>query len=140
MISGASANIPDTSAMTVKFEAAKMKPLPKLPVAEAKPTNRSFVPWVRERSSGESWSASKAEPPTKQKFHPSPSRKSETASGKTFGDKGAVMQANSSVDAPTRITGSRPHRSERRPDRTEKANMPNVWEEITADISLRLYW
>ena len=78
--------MPDTSEMIVKFDAAKMKPLPKLPVAEARPTSRSFVPWIRERSSGESWSESKAEPPTKQKFQPRPSRKRETASGKTFGE------------------------------------------------------
>src|SRR5688500_18542827 len=115
-------------------------PLPRLPVADAKPTSRSFAPCVRERSRGESWSASNAEPPTKQKFQPKPSKKSETANGNTFGDKGAVIQDNKSVDAPVRITGPRPQRSARRPEMTEKANIPNVWDAITAEISLRLCW
>src|SRR5215216_3663985 len=101
-------------------------PLPKLPIAEARPTSRSFIPCVRDRSTGESWSANKAEPPTKQKFQPKPNKKRAPAKGKTLGDKGAVMHASKSVEVPVRITGPRPHRSARRPEITEKANIPNV--------------
>src|SRR5688572_25685759 len=135
---GIKASTPETIAIMVKFDAAKTMPLPRLPVAEASPTSRSFVPCVRERSKGESWSASNAEPPTKQKFQPRPSKKSATANGKTSGDSGAVMHASSNVNAPVRITGPRPHRSARRPEMTEKANIPRVWDAMTAEISLRL--
>src|SRR5512146_1032040 len=115
-----------------------MIPLPRLPTAEARPTSRSFVPCVRERSRGESWSASRVDPPTKQKFQPRPSRKRATANGITLGDRGAAIQASKSVEVPVRITGRRPHLSERRPERTEKAYMPKVCEEITAEISPRV--
>lgn len=47
------------------FVAAKINPLERLAV-EASPTNRSLKPCVREPSAGESWPASKVEPPTKQ--------------------------------------------------------------------------
>ena len=36
----------------------------RLPRAEARPTSRSLKPCVRARSAGDSWSASKVEPPT----------------------------------------------------------------------------
>src|SRR5688500_8754192 len=109
-------------------------PLPRLPIAEARPTSRSFVPCVRERSMGESWSDSKDKPLKRQKFQPSPSKKRATANGKTSGDSGAVMHASSNVDVPVRITGPRPQRSARRPERTEKAYIPNVWDAMTAEI------
>ena len=93
-----------------------------------------MTPWVRERSAGESWSASRLEPPTKQKFQPRPSKNSDTASGTTCGDNGAKRHESSSV--------SRPRQNNRRappavgqppPTRPKKAYIPSVCDEITAD-------
>ncbi|MCK7526945.1 MAG: hypothetical protein MZV64_59755 [Ignavibacteriales bacterium] len=99
--------------------------------AEASPTSRSFVPCVRERSSGESWSASRVEPPTKQKFQPTPSRKSAIPSGRTSGESGAVMHESNNVAEPIRIILPRPQRSNSQPEMIEGAYMPNVCAEIT---------
>ena len=92
---------------------------------------RSFVPCVRDRSAGDSWSDSRVEPPTKQKFHPTPSRKRATARGTTSGESGAVMQARTSVTAPNRIIRPRPHVSSSRPEMIDGANIPNVCPEMT---------
>src|SRR5688572_11801883 len=72
--SGINAKPALTNAIMLKPSDAKINPLSKLPNAEAKPTNKSLKPCVRARSAGESWSANKVEPPTKQKFQPSPNK------------------------------------------------------------------
>ena len=98
-----------------------MNPLSKLPSAEARPTSRSLKPCVRARSAGESWSASKVEPPTKQKFQPNPSRNNATPSGRTSGEIVAAMQATTKVAEPIKMTTPRPHRSASRPEIIENA-------------------
>src|SRR5688500_13269597 len=105
-----------------------------LPTAETRPIMRSLKPCVCDLSAGESWSASRDEPPTKQKFQPRPSRKSATASGATAGERGASVHATIREHAPVVITAVRPQRSASPPERIEKANMPNVWDEITREM------
>lgn len=51
---GINENTPATMDITVYPAASKIKPLLKLINAEARPTRRSFVPCVRDRSTGES--------------------------------------------------------------------------------------